>query len=183
MKLQVKKFDKSETYISYNIPELSEINNSYRKVVNINNKYCLYCQLRENKRLSVGSVILNGHFSDLEKLGLVVGARNNINGVVVYDGDGKSYSVTSFRDSPNIIRLSKGMKRFFDSSNEKFAVKVVTTDYSVTINHIVPVFDAPHGVEIKLNDGLFGILADTMPGKGLEATVMKYQIDGKLQHT
>lgn len=187
MKLQVKRFNKSETYISYNLPKLSEINNSYRKVVNLNNKYCLYCQLRENKRLSVGSVILNGHFSDLDKLGLVVEARKKINGVVVYDGNGESYSITSFRSTPNIIRLSKGMKRFFDSDNEKFAVKVVTTDYSVTINHIVPVFDSPHGVEIRLNDSLFGILADTMPGKGLEATVIKYQIDGQidgeLQHT
>ena len=178
MKLQVKKFDKSETFISYNLPKLSESNNFYRKVVNVNNKYCIYCQLRENKRLPVGSVILNGHFSDLDKLGLVIGARKKISGVVVYDSDGESYSVTSFRSTPNIIRLAKGMERFFDSSHEKFAVKVVTNDYSVTINHLIPVFDAPHGAEIRLNDGLFGILTDTMPGKGLEATVTKYRIDG-----
>ena len=183
MELRVKKFNKSETYISYNIPKLSEINNFYRNVVNVTNKQRLYCQLRENKRLPVGSVILNGHFSDLDKLGLVAGARKKISGVVVYDNDGESYSVTSFRSTPNIIRLSKGMKRFFDSHNEKFAVKVVTNDYSVTINHVVPVFDSPHGVEIKLNDNLFGLLEDAMPSKGLEATVTKYRVDGKLQHT
>ena len=183
MKLQVKRFDKSETFVSYNLPNLSELHNTYRKVVNLNNQQWLYCQLRENRRLPVGSVILNGHFSDLDKLGLVVEARKKISGVVVYDGNGESYPVTSFRSTPNIIRLSKKMKRFFDSDNEKFAVKVVTSDYSVTINHVTPVFDAPHGAEIRLNDNLFGMLADSMPGKGLEATVTKYRIDGKLQHT
>ena len=182
MKLQVKRFDKSETFVSYNLPNLSELHNTYRKVVNLNNKQWLYCQLRENKRLPVGSVVLNGHFSDLEKLGLVVEARKKISGVVVYDGDGKSYSVTSFRDSPNIIRLNKKMERFFDSNNEKFAVKVVTSEYSVTINHVTPVFDATN-IELRLNDNLFGLLEDAMPSRGLEATVTKYQIDGKLQHT
>ena len=180
MQLQVKRFNKTETYVSHNHPDLSDTDNKFRQIKNIHNSKFLYCQLKHNKRLPVGSIILNGHFSDLDKLGIVLGAHATFKGIVVRGVGNHNYSITEFRNAPNVVSMVKSTKRLFDCRNEKFQVRMITDDYEINLNNVVPVFDSPHGVELRLNHGLFGMLANTITNRGIKATVTKYQIDDKL---